>query len=113
VNAKKLTGEPKMIHVIATIKIVDGKRDNYLAAFHKLVPLVLAEEGCIEYGPAIDVATPISVQQPLQENTVTVIEKWESIPALQAHLQAKHMQENHEKVKDMLAGIKIQILEPA
>ena len=35
-----------MIHVIATIDIVDGKRDDYLAAFHELVPLVLAEEGC-------------------------------------------------------------------
>ncbi len=102
-----------MIHVIATIEIVDGKRNDYLAAFHELVPLVLAEEGCIEYGPAIDVATPIEIQEPPQENTVTVIEKWESVEALLAHLQAKHMQENREKVKDMLAGIKIQILKPA
>lgn len=102
-----------MIHVIATIEIVDGKRHDYLAAFHELVPLVRAEEGCIEYGPAIDVATQIEIQEPLQENMVTVIEKWESIAALQAHLQAKHMQENREKVKDMLAGVKIRILEPA
>ncbi|NOY41867.1 MAG: antibiotic biosynthesis monooxygenase [Planctomycetes bacterium] len=102
-----------MIHVIATIEVVAGKRDEYLAAFHQLVPLVLAEDGCIEYGPTIDVATPISIQEPVLDNTVTVIEKWESIEALQAHLQAKHMQENREKVKDMLAGIKIQILEPA
>ena len=102
-----------MIHVIATIEIVDGKRNDYLAAFHELAPLVLAEEGCIEYGPAIDVATPIEIQEPPQENTVTVIEKWESVEALQAHLQAKHMQENREKVKDMLAGIRIQILKPA
>ena len=102
-----------MIHVIAAIKIVPGKREEYLAAFHQLVPLVQAEEGCIEYGPAIDVATPIEIQEPLCENTVTVIEKWESIEALQAHLQAKHMQENRAKVKDLLAGITIQILEPA
>lgn len=102
-----------MIHVIAAIEIVAGKRDEYLAAFHELVPHVLAEDGCIEYGPAVDVATPIEIQEPLQENIVTVIEKWESVEALQAHLQAKHMQENREKVKDMLAGIKIQILQPA
>ncbi len=102
-----------MIHVIATIEIVAGKRDTYLAAFHELVPLVQAEDGCIEYGPAIDVATPIEIQEPIHENTVTVIEKWESIEALQVHLQAKHMQENREKVKGLLAGIKIQILEPA
>ena len=34
-----------MIHVIATIEIVEGKRADYLAAFHELVPLVLAEQG--------------------------------------------------------------------
>jgi len=102
-----------MIHVIAAIEIVDGKQAEFLTAFHQLVPLVLAEEGCIEYGPAIDVATPIEIQEPLQENVVTVIEKWESIAALEAHLVAKHMQDNREKVKDLVAGIKIQILEPA
>ena len=102
-----------MIHVIATIEIVAGKREEYLAAFHELVPHVLAEDGCIEYGPTIDIETPIPIQEPLRENTVTVVEKWESIEALVAHLQAPHMQENREKVKDMLAGIKIQILEPA
>jgi len=102
-----------MIHVIATIKIVPGKRDEYLTAFHALVPHVLAEEGCIEYGPAIDVATPIEIQSPLCDDTVTVIEKWENIEALQAHLQAKHMQENREKTKDLLEGITVQILKPA
>ncbi len=102
-----------MIHVIATIEITNGQRGQYLAAFHELVPLVRAEAGCIEYGPAIDVATPIEIQEPLRENCVTVIEKWESIETLQAHLQAKHMQENREKVKGMIQGIRIQILEPA
>ena len=102
-----------MIHVLAAIEIVEGKRNDFLVAFHELVPLVLAEEGCIEYGPAVDVATPIEIQEPLQANVVTVIEKWESVAALEAHLQAKHMQENREKVKDLVAGIKIQILEPA
>ena len=102
-----------MIHVIATIEIVPGKRAEYLQAFHELVPHVLAEDGCIEYGPTIDIETPIEIQDPLRENIVTVVEKWETIESLVAHLQAKHMQENREKVKDMLAGIKIQILQPA
>jgi len=102
-----------MIHVNATIEIVEGKRADYLAAFHELVPLVLAEQGCIEYGPAVDVATPIPVQSPLRANTVTVIEKWDSVEALQAHLEAKHMQDSREKVKDMLLSVSIQVLEPA
>jgi len=102
-----------MIHVIAAIKIASGKRDEFLDAFHQLMPLVQAEEGCLEYGPAIDVATPIEIQEPLCENTVTVIEKWESIEALQAHLQIKHMQENRGKVKDLVTGITLQVLKPA
>lgn len=44
-----------IIHVIATVTVHDGKRDDYLAIFHKLVPKVLAEQGCIEYGPTVDI----------------------------------------------------------
>ena len=51
-----------MIHVIATIEIAPGMRDDFLAAFAELVPDVRAEQGCIEYGPAIDLATSIGDQ---------------------------------------------------
>ena len=43
-----------MIHVIATIDLVEGQRAAFLKEFHALVPLVRAEAGCLEYGPAID-----------------------------------------------------------
>jgi len=102
-----------MIHVIAVIEVAVGKREDFLAAFGKLVPQVRAEAGCIHYGPAIDVATPIEIQEPVRENAVTVIEQWESIEALQAHLQAPHMNLHREQVKEMVTGIQIQILEPA
>ena len=102
-----------MIYVIAEIETVPGKQDEHLAAFHELMPLVHAEQGCLEYGPATDVATPIEIQEPLRENVVTVIEKWESIAALEAHLQAPHMDAYREQVKDMVAGIRLQVLEPA
>ena len=39
-----------MIHVVAKIEVVPGKRDAFLDEFHRLVPEVLAEEGCVEYG---------------------------------------------------------------
>ena len=102
-----------MIYVIAEIGVSDGKRDEFLAAFRELVPLVRAEAGCIDYGPAIDVATPIEIQQPVRPHTVTVIERWESLESLQDHLQAPHMQAHREQVKEMVTGIQIQILEPA
>ena len=49
-----------IIHVIATVQTKSGKRPEYIAAFNKLVPLVRAEEGCIEYGPAVDIESGIT-----------------------------------------------------
>jgi len=102
-----------MIHVIATIELNAGQRDVFLAEFHKLVPHVRAEAGCIEYGPAIDVVTDIAAQGPLRENVVTVVEKWEDLPALKAHLVAPHMLEYRPRVKELVKGTTLQILGPA
>ncbi len=71
-----------MIHVIATIDLHAGRRDEFLAEFHKLVPLVRAEAGCLDYGPTIDLPTGLSAQVPTRDLVVTVVEKWESLDAL-------------------------------
>ncbi|MFI4874036.1 MAG: putative quinol monooxygenase [Blastopirellula sp. JB062] len=102
-----------MIHVIATIELEPGSRDQFVAAFHELVPLVHAEQGCVEYGPTIDVATGLEPQMPLRSDVVTVVEKWESIEALKAHLVAPHMEAYREKVADIVRGMQLQVLEPA
>jgi quinol monooxygenase YgiN len=44
---------------------------------------------------------------------VTVVEKWASVPALEAHLKAPHMDRYREMVRDVVTGIKIQVLQPA
>ena len=43
-----------MIHVLAIITTKPGMRDAVLAAMRANIPAVHAEQGCIEYGPAID-----------------------------------------------------------
>lgn len=53
--------QKKVIHVLATTEVKEGKRAEFLEAFSKLVPLVRAEDGCIEYTPAIDVLSGISI----------------------------------------------------
>src|SRR5205823_12417896 len=53
-----------MIHVIATIELVPGTRDAFLAEFRKVTGHVRGEPGCIEYGAAVDLATSIPVQEP-------------------------------------------------
>ncbi len=102
-----------MIHVIATITVKAGQRDALLAEFHRIVPLVHAEAGCLEYGPTIDVASGMSVQGPLRENIAVIIEKWESLDALKAHTQAAHMAEYRVRVKDFVESVTLQILTPA
>jgi len=102
-----------VIHVIATIEVSAQDRDRFLAEFHRLVPLVRAEAGCLEYGPAIDFPTGISAQPPIRDSVVTVIEKWESLDALRAHMAAPHMADYRSRVKDLVKSVQLQILRPA
>jgi len=102
-----------MIQVLATITLEDGKRPEYLKEFHKLIPQVRAEQGCIEYGPAIDFDSGLPFQGPIRENIVVIIEKWSDIEALKTHLAAPHMKPYRDAVKPIVKGTAIQILEPA
>lgn len=102
-----------MLHVIATITVAAGRRADFLAEFHRVMPAVLAEDGCIAYGPAVDVATGFPVQPPLRPEVVVVIEQWRDLDALKAHLAAPHMGAYREKVKDLVKGVQLQVLQPA
>jgi quinol monooxygenase YgiN len=44
---------------------------------------------------------------------VTVIEKWQSVEALQKHLEAPHMVRYRRTVKDLVLSVSIRVLEPA
>ncbi len=102
-----------MIHVIATIEVVEGKRDAFLEEFRKLVPLVRVEDGCVDYGPTIDLPTGHAAQLPTRPHFVTVVEKWASLDALRAHLAAPHMAAYRLRVKDLVAAVHLQVLQPA
>lgn len=102
-----------MIHVIATIEVAAGKREAFLKEFQRLVPLVRAEVGCLEYGPTLDVSTGLSSQPPPRDNVVIIVEKWESLDALRFHLGALHMAEYRTRVKDLVLGVTLQVLQPA
>lgn len=101
-----------MIHVIAIITAKVGQRDAILAAFRANIPAVLAERGCIEYGPAIDAEPAPGFQTKLGADTFMVVEKWESMEALKAHAAAPHMAAYGAKVKDLIAGRVVHILAP-
>lgn len=102
-----------MIHVVATIDIVPGQREDFLAEFARLVPVVRAEDGCLEYGPAVDLDSGLAAAGPPREHVVTVIEKWASLDALRAHLAAPHMVEYRHRIRDKVAGVQLRVLQPA
>jgi quinol monooxygenase YgiN len=101
-----------MIYVIATVELVEGKRGEYLRELKKVIPDVLAEVGCLEYGPASDVATDIPVQDPINENVVTIIERWTDVQVLKAHLKTNHMKVYREATKSVVKSVTVRILEP-
>ncbi len=101
-----------MIHVLASIQVKEDSLNAFLEIFRANVPSVRAEKGCIEYVPAIDAVTDIPVQQ-RQPSVVTVIEKWESVDALLAHLETPHMIAYKEATRDMVVQVDVKILQEA
>lgn len=101
-----------MINVIASIYIKDGRRAEFVEIFKSNVPDVLKEKGCIEYAPTVDVPSGLPVQE-LNDNVVTIIEKWRNLADLKAHLSAPHMLAYKEKVKDLVDKTSLKVLEAA
>lgn len=101
-----------MIHVIAIITAKPGMREAVLKEFKANMPAVHAEKGCIEYGPAIDADGAGPIQTAFGPDTFVVIEKWATMDDLKAHGAAPHMKAYAGKVKDMLAGRVIHVLQP-
>jgi quinol monooxygenase YgiN len=101
-----------MIHVVAVITAKPGQREKILEAFRANVPAVRAEDGCIEYGAAVDADGLGSFQTKFGPDTFVVVEKWASVDALKAHAAAPHMAAYAAKTKDMMASRTIHVLSP-
>ena len=103
-----------MIRVIAAIDLKPGCRAKFLEIFNAMVPKVRAEPGCIDYTPMLDLASGLPPQIPLRPDTVTIVEAWESLAALKVHLSGvPHMVAYKNATKDMVAGVSLQVLQPA
>ena len=102
-----------MIHVVAVITAKPGQRESVLTHFRANVPAVRAENGCIEYGAAVDAENALPFQTKYGADTFVVVEKWESMDALKAHAAAPHMAAYGAKTRDSIASRVIHILSPA
>jgi len=101
-----------MINVIASIQIKEGKFSEFINIFKSNIPKVLEEKGCIEYLPTVDMPTALPPQE-LNSNVVTVIEKWDSLDDLQAHLSSPHMLDYRKQTKDFVEKMSVKVLREA
>jgi quinol monooxygenase YgiN len=102
-----------MIYVVANIELNPGATPQYLAIFAEIAPQVRAKAGCIEYVATVDAQTGLPWQQPIGADHVTIVEKWESVQALQAHNDSSQMQTARLRLRELVRGRVISILAPA
>ena len=98
-----------MVRVIASIRVREGALEEYVALFKGNVPNVLAEDGCIEYCPCVD-ADAGWPNQSLDPCRMTVVEKWVSMDALQAHSRAPHMAAFRKRAAHLVEEVTLQVV---
>ena len=101
-----------MIHVIASIELKPNSREAFLSVLQNNVPNVKAEAGCLAYEPAVDIDSGLPVQGAVRENVVTIVEAWESLEHLVAHLKTPHMVAYRDAVTDYVENLNVQIMAP-
>ncbi len=101
-----------MITVLASIYVKAGEMDKFLDIFTANVPAVCAEDGCVSYEPMVDVDSQLEPQE-MNKNIVTIVEQWESIEALKAHLAAPHMLKYKSNVKAIVEKVTLKVLQNA
>ena len=79
----------------------DADRKAYVGRTLDIVPTVRDEKGCRAYTLLEDAKTDWDAPQRFGERTLWMLERWDSIDALRAHLQTPHMREFGPTVRDM------------
>jgi diguanylate cyclase (GGDEF)-like protein len=105
--------EVPMVHVVAVLTTKPGKRAEVLELFLANCAAVRAEKGCIEYVAVIDAPNALPIQAKCGPDIFRVVEKWESMAALEAHSKAPHMADYAAKVRDLMAERAVHILDRA
>ena len=97
------------VSVVASVQVKPGQVEQFLEVFQANVPHVLAEDGCLEYAPAVDVDSGMAAQE-LAPEVVTILERWASLDALNKHAAAPHTLAYREQVKGIVEGVSLKVL---
>ncbi|GGE22103.1 antibiotic biosynthesis monooxygenase [Aureimonas endophytica] len=92
-----------MLHLIATIRIKPGTKDDVAKAAIPCIEATRKEEGCIRYDMMVDV---------MDETNVTFVEEWESRELLDRHVRSAHVKTWHEAGKPYIVSEHIAVIYP-
>ena len=84
-----------MLVIVAVLKPAEGKGNDVVEAFRKVVPLIRQDPGTVAYN---------ILQAADNPDKVTVYEKYEDREALQYHGQTEHFKEFGRSSRDLFAG---------
>ncbi len=102
-----------MVHLVVTAIVKEGMMDDYLRECRKVRPLVLAEKGCVEYTFIREIPSHLAIQEKINPDRVTLIEKWETMEDLAAYGQSSHMKEFGPRAGAMRHSITAVVAETA
>ena len=88
------------IVVLAKVYPKSGCRDTVVELSEDLIENTLNEEGNIDY----------QLLASLDDNTLTFIEKWESLDALKQHMGSPHFQFFGSETADFIENMDIQVI---
>ncbi len=98
-----------MIYVVVTMKIAKGRMEEFLAACEEVRPHVLREKGCLGYEHTREVESPLGIQEPIDPDRITLVERWESLADLEAHAKAPHMAPFAARVKGLRESVSARV----
>lgn len=88
------------IIVLAKVYPKEGCKDSVIEISSDLIENTLEEDGNIDY----------QLLQSINDNTLTFVEKWESLDALKKHMASPHFQEFGSETEDFVEKMDIQVI---
>ena len=104
-----------MLIVIAEI-LTDSEQSLKMVmdSFKAIQATVLQEAGCHAYDVHVDRVADAETDNLMQQKvpySLVMLEQWETMQYLEAHMQTAHMLTHFETVKNLLVDVKIRILD--
>ena len=110
---KAATAQDDGVYVLCRFDLKpDADMADYAAKTLAVVPTVRAEDGCRLYTLLKDASTDWDKPMRFGERTMWMLEKWDSIDALKAHLDTPHMKAFGPTVRPMRTASTFHVLEP-